>query len=557
MKNKKLLKSSHGVLKSGVIILALLCMGCGGGSSSTPEEVEKVSLAYDSTYTSVTGTMNIKIADMVNNSHVQETVVLQGFSLTLGDCPINDFTIEPQSLTFTDETIQTLSVTLTTISPCFADSLILNAEKVVYRVQSGITLSPESSTIALGFSIPVEDGAEDTAGAYTIQFVSADPSLMALSGMGTSGQSENSLVSFMVKDKKGNPMAGEIVNFSLTTGVGGLSLANTSDVSDSEGIVLVNVLSGNVSTSVAVIATLADMSASAQSSQLSVNTGFPDQDSFSLSIDTLNPEGLDYDGETITFTIRAADHFNNPVPDGTAVYFSTEGGAIEPSCSTVKGTCSVVWTSQNPRPSNGRATVIATAIGGESFIDANGNGFYNHGELFTDLSEAFQDDNENGIFDLGFEEFFDFNANGIFDSGNGIYNGFLCSDTPHCTLEQVHVRKSAVIAMAGSSAMINISPTSVNLTTITSKDVTITVHDVNGNPMPKGTSVNFTTTNGEISGSTSFTVESSSKTNNSPDKNMLFTVSIQSDSTDSSGHLTVEVKTPNGETTTSSITVID
>jgi hypothetical protein len=82
----------------------------------------------------------------------------------------------------------------------------------------------------------------------------------------------------------------------------------------------------------------------------------------------------------VAVTARLSDHFHNPVPDGTAVYFTTNGGAIQPSCTTVGGACTVNWISQNPRPQNGpisllgRPTILVYAIGEESFVDANGNG---------------------------------------------------------------------------------------------------------------------------------------------------------------------------------------
>jgi len=44
-----------------------------------------------------------------------------------------------------------------------------------------------------------------------------------------------------------------------------------------------------------------------------------------------------------------ADAFNNPVPDNSTVQFRTEFGAIESSCNTTAGACSVVFTSQEPR----------------------------------------------------------------------------------------------------------------------------------------------------------------------------------------------------------------
>ncbi|MEX2366576.1 MAG: hypothetical protein WD601_08220, partial [Pseudohongiellaceae bacterium] len=187
---------------------------------------------------------------------------------------------------------------------------------------------------------------------------------------------------------------------------------------------------------------------------MAIVTGQPDNDSFSLSASILNPGGYDFDGYTSELTIRAADAFNNPVPDGTTVIFTTEYGAVKGACDTVDGACTVTWNSQLPRgpqssqtgrvlninelacdsnadgtadtdstgatvdPGNpcptalvdpsdidfsgqiygGRTTILAYAQGEESFVDSNANGLYDAGEPFVDLPEAFLDHNEDGVF---------------------------------------------------------------------------------------------------------------------------------------------------------------
>ena len=219
--------------------------------------------------------------------------------------------------------------------------------------------------------------------------------------------------------------------------------------------------------------------------------------------------GLEADGLCTDVMIKLADRFNNPVPDGTAAILTTEFGRIQGSCITQGGDCSVSWTSQNPRasatveqysapitinenldattpnryycpshyanhgpcpddiaspevnppgaPRGGRSTLTLIVNGEESFVDRNGNGYYDSGELWTNLTEAFTDHNEDGVFtpqqrdncsdprfadDLclaGFEEFYyDFNNNGQFDLNDtprpfsnssvpdGLYNGVLC-----------------------------------------------------------------------------------------------------------------------------------
>src|SRR5690606_28291881 len=89
---------------------------------------------------------------------------------------------------------------------------------------------------------------------------------------------------------------------------------------------------------------------STQSDKLTITTGIPDYDSFSLSAEQLNPEAWNVDGVAVQVTARLADRFNNPVPDGTAVAFNIEGASIGSECTTTAGACSVTWVSQDPRP---------------------------------------------------------------------------------------------------------------------------------------------------------------------------------------------------------------
>ncbi len=276
----------------------------------------------------------------------------------------------------------------------------------------------------------------DTAG--SIEFVSATPALIAIKGTGAVGLSETSAVVFKVKSTQGRAVANQLVNFSLNTGVGGLVLAPASGFTNSNGEISTVVRSGAVATGVRVTASTvaSGLTLTGQSSQLTVSTGIPDQNSASIAVSMLNPEGFDRDGETVTVTGHVADHFNNPVPDGTTLSFITEGGAIEPSCLTVKGTCQVTWTSQYPRPVDHRVGILMTVVGNESFSDEDGDGSYsdNDGEPYDDsnnnalLDEPFTDGNANLYFD---EPFTDINLNGIYNFGepfvdynhNGQYDG--------------------------------------------------------------------------------------------------------------------------------------
>lgn len=448
----------------------------------------------------------------------------------------------------------------------------------------------------------------------SIQFVSVvtnpatTPPMITLKGMGGTGRAESARVTFRVVDSAGNPAGNALVTFSLNTTLGGLTLSSTSATSDpTTGNVVTDVLAGTMSTSVRVTATTPGLTGilSTQSDRLVVSTGVPAQDSFSLSVLKFNIEGWDTDGVETKLTAMLADHFHNPVLDGTAVYFTSEGGSVDPSCTTVNGICSVTFRSQALRPTDGRVTVLARATGDETFIDLNSDGVATGAnEMFdanasaTDMGEAYVDYNENGIWDAATEPYIDFNRDNAYNgttngtggvggtaTGDGLYNGVLCTTgTAICSAQKsLDVRRSAVIVFSGSDAVITInSGNTVTLTPGAAPDncpgtaipVVVNVVDARGNAMPVGTTVAFSTTNGTLD-STGYTVANSNGCNSSYVNCPAgagsatfgnYTVSAQSDSaydapacvnSRKSGIFTVKVTTPRGVMTTASIPMND
>ncbi|NQZ20555.1 MAG: hypothetical protein HRT53_00735 [Colwellia sp.] len=301
------------------------------------------------------------------------------------------------------------------------------------------------------------------ADAGSIEFVSATPEYISILGTGSIERPENSTLVFRVLDTNGNPINNRRVDFSLNTGVGGVNLIPDFAITNSEGLVQTVVNSGSVSHTIRITASITDSEPliSTQSSNLIVSTGIPDQDSFTIAADILNPEAWDITGVEVLVTARLADAFNNPPPP-TVVYFTTEGGSIgnssaDKQCTTDdSGACSVTWRSSSPRPEGhilgdannlshvpevnntmgqrygGRVTILATVIGEESFADLNGNGRFDVCEVAAfiggvgkpcnadgsinstgaditysgndvggqpyDLPEAYSDYNEDGIF---------------------------------------------------------------------------------------------------------------------------------------------------------------
>lgn len=441
----------------------------------------------------------------------------------------------PQNVTFSSPCASSGKATLDTVATVngvanssYVDNGCAGTDTITATV-AGVTSAPTSLTVT-------------APSVGSIQFVSATPSNVSLKG---TGGVETSQVVFKVVDIAGNPLSGQAVTFALSTSVGGITLTPTSGTatSDSAGQVVATVNAGTVSTPVRVTATTPGATAgstlSTQSSGLTITTGIPAQDSFSLSATKLNPEFRDVDGNTTVLTARLADHFRNPVPDGTVVNFTTEGGSIIGSCSTVGGACSSTMTSQAPRPADGRATVLAYAVGEESFIDLNGNGVADlvpnemvdiNGKS-TDMPEAFRDDNENLIHDAG-ETFIDFNGDGVYngsggvagispDIGDGKYNGVLCdnvtappagSSAGTCSAtKSIHVRGSLVIVFSGSTAVISKVPAvpAIDLggcaAAGSTTQVDLRIVDSTGNPMPVGTTITVTTSDGTMTGLSTFT----------------------------------------------------
>ncbi len=359
--------------------------------------------------------------------------------------------------------------------------------------------------------------------AASISFDSATTTNIALKGTGGFGRQESSTLMFHVFDNAGGAVAGTKVEFvfsdsNTVTTVGGLTLLPPSAVSDVDGKVTTVVSAGTIPTSVRIVARTGAITT--LSNILVVSTGVPDQKHFSLSTGTGNCEGLDVDQACSYITATLGDHFGNPVPDGTAVNFTTEGGVIDASCVTGSlpppgatpsgqttnskvgpgsGTCTVLLRASNPRPADGRVTVLAYALGEEDLLDETVG-------TFTDQSpDIFRDDNENLAWNPG-EPCFGPNTNGSCSTpGDGLYNGVL---NPLLRIPQVKTPQSLYVwgqlvqTFSGSSANVfingvlingSIPPPPLACPAGGTVNIDVKVTDRKGNIMPAGTTIEFST----------------------------------------------------------------
>lgn len=342
------------------------------------------------------------------NTPVQVTALLGGAPLT--GVPVNvSFAVSCGRINGVDTASGGVSVTTngSGVAAATYDSVTANGTLCsgnISIVASSAGAAPQ--TVQLTVAPPT---------ANALVFVSATPAQIFVSG---SGAVEQSVAKFKVLSSANTVMPNVSVKFSIATNPGGVGLGasgSTAPVmvtSNAAGEASVAVFSGTIPGPVRVRAELASNAGIFSESQnLTVASGPPSQRFMSLAVETFNIEGWTLDGVSTQLTVRVADRQGNAVEDGTVVNFTAEGGQVARSCATARvaggiSQCSVTFQSQNPRPSGGRASVLAFLEGTKDYVDVNGNNRYDPGvDTLINIGDAYRDDNENGIYDASNGEF--------------------------------------------------------------------------------------------------------------------------------------------------------
>jgi hypothetical protein len=453
-----------------------------------------------------------------------------------------------------------------------------------------ITVSAGSSSQTI--NVPV---AAANIGSIAFSSSSLNGASIVLKGSGGQGRSESAQLTFKVVDQHGNGLAGVDVDFTPTTTTGGLSVTPTRATTDASGNVSTMVSSGTIPTPVRVSATATrnNVTVSGLSDTLTVSTGLPIQKSMSMSADRYNIEGGGYDGVVSNLTVRLADQYGNPVSDGTAINFVSEGGAVGTSsqgaCTTSGGGCTVSLTSQAFRPTNGRVTVLAYAQGIENFVDLNGDGQYSctnyvdangkvpttyrplvdtclsGGEPFTDMGDPFLDTGYQG-------SLAGMSGNSTLDGSYDAAKGDLPFPYAHASYSSQgdgkfglnYIRSSVEIVFSNSIAHLTrlvctngscrdwISsdgdPTliaGVAGTTCSTQPLTFRLADSNNNPLPADTAI--TTIDATKLSTSTYLPATVGSTN--VIGGTVHSVNVKPDSTCAAGSFSIQVMTPKGNGT--------
>ncbi len=219
----------------------------------------------------------------------------------------------------------------------------------------------------------------------------ADKSIL-LQGNTGGGRVQTAQVTFKITDLNGLAVANQKVKFAFQQAPVDLTFASDTAVSGQDGNVTAIVNSGNTVTVVTVIVTVVDQNnnpvlnrnglpITAVSDQITVTNTVLNPDGISIAAKVYALEGRDVVGLTTSITVALTDLQGGAITDGTAVSFTTNGGAIigdsnSAKCSTRNGACSVLLSGQNPQPPesilHADATVepkTATSIVGPTDID--------------------------------------------------------------------------------------------------------------------------------------------------------------------------------------------
>lgn len=515
-----------------MILLVVALSSCGSKSSSLPASTSGTGTDTE-TSTVVVGTVSVTAsptAVTVGGLSSIEATVLDDSSNNVPDGTVVTFSLDPSSL-------GAIPSQATTVDGVAKATFTANS-----TTSGTVTITATAGGVSDTVTVAIQ-GAD----AGSIEFSSASPQVIGLKG---SGQTETSIVTFLVKDVNGNTVTdGTSVTFTMKGPNGGEDLdpLSTSTV-NGEAVTILH--SGSMAGPVTIVASVVvsvDKTLSTSSFPVSIGGGVPTAKSFTLATDVFNLPGLAYVNRQANISVFVADRFGNyNVLEGTSVSFYAEAGAIDrnvnvdstgagsvvfrtqnpmpedviatPAETTLQGTVFATWgisTSNNPR--DGWVTILATVMGEESFVDANANGIFDRKEGstdyedYTDIGEPFMDLNDNGVRDDGtggdpLEEYIDANNNGQYDGPNGCWDG-PDPDPDYADLvtgcqgreDSKMLYKTITLMFTGRPVNFAVYPPSFNIADGNSQTFSVIVADTNLNRPSPGTTISVSTDGGKLS----------------------------------------------------------
>ncbi len=188
-------------------------------------------------------------------------------------------------------------------------------------------------------------------------------------------------------------------------------------------------------------------------------------------------------------TAYIADRYSNPIPAGNPVYFASACGTmaltdingVSTNLTNQFGQATATSITGNPIEREGECRMLIWTEGEEAWVDTNANGFYDAGEPHQGIGEPYIDSNNNDRYDVATETYFDLD-------GNGRYTRLTTPGTP--------TPSSGLMVLCGgrtNTAFTEFSPQTFSLNFGESQTFNFTAADINGNPLPAGTTIKVST----------------------------------------------------------------
>jgi adhesin/invasin len=478
------------------------------------------------------------------------TIILEADSTTIsifGTTGITAQVLDDEGNPVTDGTAVFFRTSLTGTGVTPSGTTVDGLASAIFSAgtQSGVaTVQASAGSVSATISITIASGP-----AGSLEFVSALPTVIGVKG---SALPQKSSITFRVRDVNGNPVTdGTLVTFTLISGIGGGETLEPVQVGTTAGLASTVLTSGTVSGPVRVQArvTVGAITLTSSSTNVSIAGGSPSGAHLGVFPGVKNIACLVTQGILCPVGATVGDRFGNPVPPGTAVSFSANGGIVTAQGLTdetgntpdVLIKCAepiphVGTTTNLTDPRTGMVTLIAITQGEETFIDTNGNGLFDGPQEFDardpdlDTPEPFIDHinlcngqpapfpcpanpvnppvlSGNNLYDSTnrFEVFFDGNGNGQWDTPNGVWD----ADKPIFATTTVLFTGPTQLTVGNFQADGSCSgnPSGFNVPDGgSSRAFCFLVSDPAGRPLVGGTQIRVTTSAGAISGSSNLEI---------------------------------------------------
>ncbi|WP_296241836.1 MULTISPECIES: Ig-like domain-containing protein [unclassified Psychrobacter] len=389
-----------------------------GAVLTDAEGIAQIFLKPNNAEVSGAYTISANVTYKQKTATTETTFSVQATTVTLSEITVGSSSLAsggqtPISLKVTNEAGDVLSGVLVNLnSSCgqIPEQVTSDSEGMIKAVFKAINLDttlcsgPVSMSARTGNKTKSTTVTVASAEATSIIYTSNDISL----GIRGSGSSSTGQAEFTVYSGS-TTLANEQVRVSLEKSPLGLTFGPNRNqqsyvaTTDASGQIIVPIFPGTTPGPVEIEVSLVDDPLiNALSKNITVASSRVTQTGLSLSWEK-NVLDWSYDGDSTQINARMVDRNGNKVPDGTVINFTAEGGKVTSSCATVDGNCDVTFTTQNPRPGDGRVSILAVAEGEKDYIDMNENNAWDEGVdiLVHNIGDTFRDDNESGDFQIG------------------------------------------------------------------------------------------------------------------------------------------------------------